>query len=269
MSRSRIDSLCFVTTPLVRLHALQAGSMTSALGGFLDGEAGDITYPIMVYVIEHPSALVVVDTGLHPELASGTGRLAGLASFFEPHVAPDGRDAVGAVLSHAGFGPAEVTHAVLTHLHFDHAGGLCDLPNASVVVQSREWSVLADERLVSSGAVNPDDVDLGHLRVELDGDRDLFGDGSVTCLLTDGHTPGHQSVRVQAFDGSYLLCGDCCYLQRTLTHEHLPPFAWNHDRQRASIRRLRAEQRNGATLLFGHDPDQVDRIGRDGLSPWI
>lgn len=243
--------------------------MTSALGGFLEGESGDITYPIMVYVIEHPAALVVVDTGLHPELARGKDRLRDLAPLFEPHLAPDGADALGNVLSHAGFEPGDVTHAVLTHLHFDHAGGLLELPNATVVVQRREWAELADERLVSKGAVNPDDVDLGHQRVELDGDRDLFGDGSITCLLTDGHTAGHQSVRVRASDGVYVLCGDCCYLRRTLTHEHLPPFAWDHDRQRASIRRLAAEQRDGATLLFGHDLDQQDRITRDGLGPWV
>lgn len=187
----------------------------------------------------------------------------------EEHGEPVGADAVGTVLSRAGFEPGEVTHAVLTHLHFDHVGGLCDLPNATVVVQGREWAELADERLVSSGAVNPDDVDLGHRRVVLDGDRDLFGDGSITCLLTDGHTAGHQSVRVRAFDTVYVLCGDCCYLQRTLTHEHLPPFAWDHGRQRASIRRLAAEQRDGATLMFGHDPDQMDRIMRDGLGAWV
>ena len=243
--------------------------MTSARGGFLEGESGDITYPVMVYVIEHPAALVVVDTGLHPELARSKERLRGLASLFEPHLAPDGVDALGTVLPRAGFEPAAVTHVVLTHLHFDHAGGLRDLPNATVVVQSREWAELGDGRLVSSGAVNPDDVDLGHQRVELDGDHDLFGDGSITCLLTDGHTAGHQSVRVRAFGATYVLCGDCCYLRRTLTHEHLPPFAWDRDRQRSSIRRLAAEQRSGATLLFGHDPEQADRISRDGLGPRV
>lgn len=101
------------------------------------------------------------------------------------------------------------------------------------------------------------------------GDHDLFGDGSITCLLTDGHTAGHQSVRVRAFDATYVICGDCCYLRRSLTHEHLPPVAWDHDRQRASIRRLASEQRDGATLLFGHDPDQVDRIVRHGLDPGV
>lgn len=243
--------------------------MTSPRGGFLEGESGRITYPVMVYVIEHPSALVVVDTGLHPELATRTERLRGLASTFETHLDADGAHALAPTLRRVGFEPDAVTHVVLTHLHFDHAGGLRDLPNVRVVVQGREWAELSDERLVASGAINPDDVLLGHDRWELDGDQDLFGDGSVVCLLTDGHTAGHQSVRVRAVDGTYVLCGDCCYLRRTLTHEHLPSFAWDRERQLRSIRRLAAEQRDGATLLFGHDQDQLDRIVTEGLHPGV
>jgi len=98
-------------------------------------------------------------------VARNRDRLRGLRSLFEPHLSLDGSDAVGLVLSRAGFDPSEVTHTVLSHLHFDHACGLCDLPNATVVVQEREWAELADERLASSGAINPDDVDLGHPRV--------------------------------------------------------------------------------------------------------
>lgn len=78
-----------------------------------------------------------------------------------------------------------------------------------------------------------------------------------------------QSVRFQAFDGTYVLCGDCCYLRRTLTHEHLPPFAWDRERQLRSIRRLAAEQRAGATLLFDHDQDRLDRIVTEGLHPGV
>jgi len=158
-----------------------------------------------------------------------------------------------------------VRHVVLTHLHFDHGGGLLQLPNARVIVQAREWAELNDDRLVGIGAYNPDDVDLGHDRLELDGDHDLFGDGTVTFLLTDGHTAGHQSVRVRTEQGTFVICGDCCYMRRSLTHEHLPPVAKDRDRQLASIRRLAGEQRAGATMLFGHDPDQWAMIERDGL----
>lgn len=258
-----------MATSAIALHAFSAGSMTSALGGFLEGESGDLTYPIPVYVIEHPAGLVVVDTGLHAELATTSRRLRKLAPMFETHLPDDGSGTVGPVLSSAGFDPAQVSDVILTHLHFDHTGGLAELPNARVVVQAEEWAELGDERLVASGAYNPDDVDLGHGRLEVDGDHDLFGDGTITCLLTDGHTAGHQSVRVRTESGTYVICGDCCYVRRTLSDEHLPPFGKSRERHLASVRRLAVEQREGATMLFGHDPDQWAVIQQDGLHPGI
>ena len=147
----------------------------------------------------------------------------------------------------------------------DHVGGLDEFANATVVVQAAEWSARNDEQMVASGAYNPADVDHGHDLVEISGDHDLFGDGTVTCLLTDGHTAGHQSVRVRAETGTFVICGDCCYLRGSLTDEHLPPFAVNRTRQLAAIRRMAHEQRDGATLLFGHDPEQWDAIVRLGL----
>lgn len=251
--------------PAVRLRALSTGSMTSPRGGFLDGAAGEITYPIPVFVIEHPAGLVVVDAGLHPELATTTVRLRKLARTFQVHLAGDGSDSIGPLLRAAGYDPGQVAQVVLTHLHFDHTGGLLELPNARVVVQAREWAALGDERLLDLGAYNRDDVDLGHERLELDGDHDLFGDGTVTCLLTDGHTAGHQSVRVRSEAGTYVFCGDCCYLRQTLTDEHLPPVSHDRDRHLHSIRRLAAEQARGATLLFGHDPQQWAEIRGAGL----
>jgi N-acyl homoserine lactone hydrolase len=254
-----------MSVPPVRLHALSTGSMTSSLDGFLAGLDGDITYPVPVFVVEHPAGLVVVDAGLHPELATTSERLRKLAPLFQVHLAADGSQSVGPALTASGFDPAQVAHVVLTHLHFDHTGGLCELPNARVVVQAREWAALGDERLQRIGAYNRDDVDLGHDRLEVDGDHDLFGDGTVTCLLTDGHTAGHQSVRVRTADGVFVLCGDCCYLRRTLTDEHLPAVSHDPDRHLRSIRRLADEQRDGATLLFGHDPEQWAELATLGV----
>lgn len=253
----------------VRLRAFSTGSMTSSLGGFLEGESGDITYPVPVFVIDHPRGTVVVDSGLHPDLSRDTSRLGALAGAFRPHLPPDRSGTVAPTLRAAGFDPDSVSHVLLTHLHFDHAGGLLELPNARVVVQQREWANRHDEDLVGVGAYNPEDFELGHDRVEIDGDHDLFGDGTVVCLLTDGHTAGHQSVRVRTADAVYILCGDCCYLRRTLLEEHLPPFGFDRSRHLAAIRRMRIEQRNGAVLVFGHDPAQWSRIVEEGLSAGI
>lgn len=253
-----------VSLPAVRLHMFSTGTMTSALGGFLEGEEGDLTYPVPVFLIEHPDGLVAVDAGLHPDLARDPSRLGPLGGVFRVHLPADGTGAAGAQFRTAGFDPAEVDQVVLTHLHFDHVGGLVEFPNARIVVQADEWAARNDDQLVRSGAYNPDDIDHGHDRHEIAGDHDLFGDGTVTCLLTDGHTAGHQSVRVRTAGGTFVLCGDCCYLRRTLVDEHLPPFGVDRERQRLAVRRMAAEASRGATLIFGHDPEQWDAIGRLG-----
>ena len=157
----------------------------------------------------------------------------------------------------------------MTHLHFDHVGGLLELPNARVVVQAAEWAARNDDLLVSSGAYNPADIDHGHDRFEVDGDHDVFGDGTVTCLLTDGHTAGHQSVRVRTERGTFVICGDCCYLRRTLLEEHLPSFGVDRECQLAAVRRMARERADGAALIYGHDPEQWDTIRRNGLTPAI
>ncbi len=243
--------------------------MTSDFGGFLEGERGDATYPVPVFVIEHREGLVLVDCGLHPDLATSQDRLGPLAGPFTAHLPSDGSGSVAPVLEAAGFDAASIDIALLTHLHFDHTGGLCEIPNARVVIQEREWAKLHDERLVSGGAYNPADVELGHERQIVDGDHDLFGDGTVTCLLTDGHTAGHQSVRVRTDGHTYVICGDCCYVRRTVTDEHLPPRSHDRDRHLAAVRRMVAEQAAGATLLFGHDADQWADIEVGGLRPGI
>ena len=240
--------------------------MTSALGGFLEGESGDLTYPVPIFLIEHPNGLVAIDAGLHPDLATSSARLGPLDGRFNPQLPSDGSGTIGPILVSAGFDPNQVDHVILTHLHFDHVGGLAELPNARLVVQTAEWAARNDELMVSTGAYNPDDLDYGHEPIEIAGDHDVFGDGTVTCLLTDGHTAGHQSVRVRAEQGTFVVCGDCCYLRRTLDDEHLPPYGVDRGRQLAAVRRMAQEQSDGATLVFGHDSDQWAAIARDGLT---
>lgn len=248
---------------------MSTGTMESSLGGFLEGEVGTLRYPVPVFVIEHPHGLVAVDAGLHPDLSTRSDRLGPLDGPFRVQLPPDGTGTVGAQFASAGFDPAEIGQVIVTHLHFDHVGGLVELPNARVIVQASEWVARNDELLISSGAYNPDDIDHGHDRLEVEGDHDLFGDGAITCLLTDGHTAGHQSIRVRTESGTFVICGDCCYLRKTLVDEHLPPFGVDRQRQLAAVRRMARERSHGAVLIFGHDPEQWDSIKRNGLSAAI
>ena len=86
----------------------------------------------------------------------------------------------------------------------------------------------------------------------VDGDHDLLGDGSIQLLLTPGHTPGHQSVRVGE---RLVLGGDVTHYASGLDDHRFPMFADDFAAQAASAERLRALRDAGATVRPGHDPD--------------
>jgi N-acyl homoserine lactone hydrolase len=83
----------------------------------------------------------------------------------------------------------------------------------------------------------------------------LFGDGSVVCLPTHGHTPGHQSLKLRLAGGEVVLAADSCYFCQTLRERRLPRFAFDKEAMLRSLDRLAALERAGARIFFGHDPE--------------
>jgi glyoxylase-like metal-dependent hydrolase (beta-lactamase superfamily II) len=88
--------------------------------------------------------------------------------------------------------PGKIDIVINSHFHFDHIGGNAPVPNATILAQRREWEAGLDPDIAARYGHNPRDFDLGHELRLLDGQHDVFADGSVVCLPTHGHTPGHQ-----------------------------------------------------------------------------
>ena len=116
-----------------------------------------------------------------------------------------------------------------------------------------------DAELAALRGFNRRDFDLGHARRLVEGEHDLFGDGSVICLPTPGHTPGHQSLRVRLASGDIVLAGDACYFCRTLRERRLPKNVHDRAQMQASLEKLAQLESGGARIFFGHD----DRFWRD------
>ncbi|HEY8492600.1 MAG TPA: N-acyl homoserine lactonase family protein [Myxococcota bacterium] len=238
----------------ITLHALTCGWLEASLGLFRAGEPGRIRVPVPSFVIRHPRGVVVFDTGLHRALQHDPeARVGPIARVFRIAFAPG--EELAARLAALDVDPAEVRWLVSSHLHFDHVGGNAALPNARWLLQRREWEAARDDAWRARHFVDPRDYDLGHDRVLADGEHDLFGDGSLVCLPTFGHTPGHQSLRVRARGGDVVLTADACYLRRTLADGVLPPNVDDAEAMRASLARLRALAAAGARLVFGHEPE--------------
>ncbi|HEX3736279.1 MAG TPA: N-acyl homoserine lactonase family protein [Solirubrobacterales bacterium] len=237
----------------MRVTQLDGGSFTSAAGIWRRGEdmGRQMRFPIPVYLIEVGEERILVDTGLHPGAATDAGaHYEGAESMAAFRLEQDvGIDAQVELRT--------VTKVVLTHLHFDHAGGLELLPaEVPIFVQRREWEAGQDPEAVARNFFLPRDYEgIAAQVVPVDGDHDLLGDGSVELLLTPGHTPGHQSVRV----GDGLVIGaDVTHFAAGLDDHRLPIFGDDLDAQLASAERLRALRDAGAVVRPGHDPGVLE-----------
>ena len=89
--------------------------------------------------------------------------------------------------------------------------------------------------------------------IQIHGEHDLFGDGSVVCLPTYGHTPGHQSLKVRLASGDVVLAADACYFCQTLRERRLPQRVYDREAMRASLDELARREAAGARIFFGHD----------------
>jgi glyoxylase-like metal-dependent hydrolase (beta-lactamase superfamily II) len=197
---------------------------------------------------------VLFDAGLHADVAlDATGRLGVMEQYFRHRLASG--EAIGAQLRALHIEPSSIDAVILSHLHYDHAGGVAQLPNARLIVSRREWSAAHESINQEAGAYIPKDFDCGHDVELIEGEFDVFGDGAVTALPTPGHTLGHQSLAIRSADGGeIILAADACYLCRTLDDERLPPFGADVSSQLTSLRALRARRAAGARIFPGHDP---------------
>jgi glyoxylase-like metal-dependent hydrolase (beta-lactamase superfamily II) len=233
---------------------LECGWLRTQRRTLIDGGTPDeVAIPVAAWLVRHPRGDVLFDAGLHPALADGPDALGPLARLFSPVLEHDGT--VGSRLAACDVDPAGPITVVVSHCHFDHVGGLCELPNARLVVHADEWrAALAADGDGYDGAL----YDLGHDVLAVDGVHDLFGDGSVTTLPTPGHTCGHQSLRVLTPDGPVILAADVCYFFHTLDDGVLPPFGHDLDEHRRSLALLRRERASGTRIVPGHDPAVLD-----------
>ena len=162
-----------------------------------------------------------------------------------------------------GLAPADITHAVLTHLHFDHAGGLAHLPNARLVVQKGELDAYHAPPAYQKASYAKRPVNEGNaLLVEGEGEP-LPG---LRVRRTGGHTRDHQVIFVESKGETLLFFGDLLP-----TVHHLPPL-WTMaydlvpmdviDRKKEL---LEAAHAGGWWVHFYHDHDpRPARIEKDG-----
>jgi N-acyl homoserine lactone hydrolase len=154
---------------------------------------------------------LLIDTGLDASVLRDPAEQFGsvLKRLFVLRVAR-GQDVVSQARAR-GVEAGAIGTVVLTHLHYDHAGGAGQLPHATFLFDSREWAPAVRGRLLEGYRRGTVDRPLDWRTLEFAGATagagfshtlDLFGDDSVRLVSTPGHSPGHLSVLLRTASGA-------------------------------------------------------------------
>jgi len=229
---------------------------------FPDDKVGkQITIPVPSYLITHPKGNVVFDTGVHCTcIEDAKGRLGEVADSFAPRAQPG--EEIVSQLAKFSLTPKDITYVANSHFHFDHAGGNEFFPTSTFLVQKNELEASKDPELAEKSFFDPQDYNHPLEYKAIDGEFDIFGDGALVLFPTFGHTPGHQSLRIQVAKGTELVVtADACYTKRNMDENMLPSIAYDTDEMYRSLATLRhMRDRKGSTVIYGHDADQWQQM---------
>jgi glyoxylase-like metal-dependent hydrolase (beta-lactamase superfamily II) len=155
---------------------------------------------------------------------------------------------LAAQLAELGVGPNDIAFVAVSHAHADHVGNVDQFPASTLLIQKAEfdWAFAAGRRPLFR---KDRPLQL------IEGDLDLFGDGTLILLSTPGHTPGHQSLLVHlAATGWILLTGDAAHFRDNWDHDRVPAINTSAEQTHASRARLaRIVAAKGAQLWINHD----------------
>ena len=174
---------------LERLYILNcgegvAGDISRWSPGVNEGKSMD--FVDNCYLIKHAQGWFLWDTGVPDAVAAMPN---GLAPVDPKAVYWHRPKTLAAQLDQLGIKLADIKGMAVSHTHPDHIGNVEMFPATMLYVQKAEYEW--------PGANNLPRFKPEHPVTKLEGDRDVFGDGSVTILSTPGHTPGHQSLLVK------------------------------------------------------------------------
>lgn len=240
-----------------------------------------VPLPLQCFLIAHRDGLVLFDTGIDPAIVldksyirQAIGRFL-LSRIFRFHLTE--ADRIDHVLAAAGLSAGDIRLAVISHLHFDHVGGIAQIPQADLLVSEQEWSILSEPhperewilrehieipsakwKQISFAPTNEP------LFAGFDGIHDIAGDGSMILLPTPGHTQGSMSmlIRREGWD-PILLVGDLAY-EVPLLDQDVVPGTGDRDTLLASFAKVRAlkERLPRLAIVASHDFGAAEAVLR-------
>jgi glyoxylase-like metal-dependent hydrolase (beta-lactamase superfamily II) len=203
------------------------------------------------YLIKHAAGWMLWDTGLTDAIAAmpeGQKPADPKAThWYRPKT-------LASQLEQLGVKPSDIKIVAVSHTHPDHVGNVEMFPQSMLMVQKAEYDW--------PGANNTPRFKPEHPVTKLEGDKDVFGDGSVTIIATPGHTPGHQSLLVKLpKTGVLLLSGDAVHFKSNWDNRGVPAGNTGQEQTKASMQKMAdIMAKEKATLWINHDKAQRDSL---------
>ena len=221
----------------MKMYFLSTGFGHVAKGLFVQG-AGmkSVQFPILSVLIERANDLVLFDTGIGTRIEEEMrppiywGNLFFHRCVMRTRFDPE-HDALVHQLSRLGFQPSDVKNVIISHLHWDHAGGMRDFPNARYIINRKEWDFAAGltgaphfknayikEQFCCAGLdIELINTDARKPFKNFSASYDLFGDGSMVLVDLPGHSPGLMGMFLTMPSGRrFLFSADTFYFPEGL-----------------------------------------------------
>lgn len=277
----------------MHIHHLNCGCMCPIGGALFDGISRGLTAHLVCHclLIETNQGLILVDTGFGMrDVESPYSRLSPFFVHFN-NIQFDRKYTAIAHIELLGYSARDVRHIVLTHLDFDHAGGLEDFPDATVHVMQSEIEAARTRRgLIARRRYRPEQWDEvknwkfyeagGEPWFGFEAVRDLVGlPPEILLIPLAGHTPGHAGVAIQTPEGWLLHAGDAYFYRHEMDAEQrcTPGLRFYQtmmevDREarlfnQARLRELKLHSQGEVNLFCSHDAVEFKAIADPSRNP--
>lgn len=211
------------------------------------------------YLIRHRTGWMLWDSGNADRIATMPNGLVNPRGTLTAYM----RKPLAESLKEIGIAPQNIAHFAMSHSHGDHSGNASLFAQSTIYMQSAEYDAVYGPEPQKLGIPPANFENLRSAKVvKLNGDHDVFGDGSVIIKSTPGHTPGHQSLFVRLpKTGPVLLSGDFVHLKSNWEAKRVPSTNYDADQSRRSMNEMENFLKaTGARLWINHDSEQSRAI---------